>query len=62
VLGRRVAEQNERLTTAIRAGVESGELRLVDPEATATALWAAWNGIIGLGWRPDSLRREPAQL
>lgn len=62
VLGRRVAEQNERLAAAIRAGVGSGELRPVDPEATATALWAAWNGIIGLGWRPDGLRREPAQL
>jgi AcrR family transcriptional regulator len=65
VLGRRRSqhpEENERLTAAIRRGVESGELRPVDPEATATALWAAWNGIIGLGWRPDGLRRDPAQL
>jgi AcrR family transcriptional regulator len=58
----RVAEQNDRLVAAIREGVARGTLRDVDPELVATALWAAWNGIIGLGWRPDRLRREPEEL
>lgn len=62
LLASRVAEQNDRLAAAIRAGVESGELRDIDPDLAATALWAAWNGIIGLAWRPDGLRRSPAQL
>lgn len=46
----------------MREGVEAGDLRDVDPEETATVLWAAWNGIISLGWRPDALRRDEAQL
>jgi hypothetical protein len=25
-------------------------------------LWAAWNGVISLGWRPDALRRDEDQL
>ena len=62
VLARRVAEQNDRLVGAIRAGVAAGELRPVDPARTATALWAAWNGIISLAWRPDGLRHSPDEL
>ncbi|GAA4802899.1 TetR/AcrR family transcriptional regulator [Nocardioides caeni] len=61
-LADRVREQNDRLVAAIRGGIAAGELRTVDPELTATALWAAWNGIIGLAWRPDGLRRDEAEL
>ncbi|QXV57648.1 TetR/AcrR family transcriptional regulator [Amycolatopsis sp. TNS106] len=61
-LARSVAEQNARLVRALREGVEAGELRDVDPEVAATVLWAAWNGIISLGWRPDALRRDEKQL
>ncbi|WP_181777370.1 TetR/AcrR family transcriptional regulator [Amycolatopsis pittospori] len=57
-----VAEQNARLVRALREGVEAGELRDVDPEEVATVLWAAWNGIISLGWRPDALRCDEEQL
>jgi TetR/AcrR family transcriptional regulator len=28
----------------------------------ATVLWAAWNGIISLAWRPDPLRHDEARL
>lgn len=61
-LARSVDEQNARLVAALRAGIEAGALREVDPEEVATILWAAWNGIISLGWRPDELRRDGAQL
>ncbi|MBU2698683.1 TetR/AcrR family transcriptional regulator [Pimelobacter sp. 30-1] len=61
-LARRVREQNQRLVTAITHGIAAGELRPVDPELTATALWAAWNGIIGLAWRPDALQHGPDEL
>ncbi|QYN36266.1 TetR/AcrR family transcriptional regulator [Pseudonocardia sp. DSM 110487] len=61
-LARSVDEQNQRLVDAIRRGVATGDLRPVDPEQVATFLWAAWNGVISLAWRPDPLRRDEAQL
>jgi len=57
-----VDQQNRRLVEALRSGVESGDLRAVDPEEVATILWAAWNGVISLGWRQDRLRRDEAEL
>jgi AcrR family transcriptional regulator len=61
-LARSVDEQNQRLVDAIRRGIATGELRAVDPDRAATVLWAAWNGIISLAWRPDPLRRDEAGL
>jgi AcrR family transcriptional regulator len=61
-LARSVDEQNQRLVAAIRQGVAAGALRAVDPEQVATVLWAAWNGVISLSWRPDELRRDHTQL
>ena len=61
-LARSVDEQNRRLVEALRQGIEAGALRVVDPEQVAIVLWAAWNGIISLAWRPDPLRRDETQL
>lgn len=61
-LAEAVDEQNQRLVQAVRRGIDSGHLRRVDAHDVATVLWAAWNGIISLGWRPDDLRRDEAQL
>ncbi|MEU4604862.1 TetR/AcrR family transcriptional regulator [Kribbella sp. NPDC023972] len=61
-LVRAVDDQNRRLVEALRQGIASGDLRAVDPEEVATILWAAWNGVISLGWRPDSLRRDASEL
>lgn len=61
-LARSVDEQNQRLVAALLAGIEAGELRAHDPQEVATVLWAAWNGIISLAWRPDALRRDETQL
>lgn len=61
-LARSVDEQNARMVAALRAGIEAGTIRPVDPEEVATVLWSAWNGIISLAWRPDSLRRTDAEL
>jgi AcrR family transcriptional regulator len=61
-LARAVDEQNQRLVDAVRRGVAAGELRAVDAEQVATVLWAAWNGIISLAWRPDPLRHDEARL
>lgn len=57
-----VDEQNGRMVEAIRRGIDAGSIRNVDPVDTATVLWAAWNGIISLGWRPDGLRRSEQDL
>jgi len=50
------------MVEAIRLGVQAGAIRDVEPEDMATVLWAAWNGIISLGWRPDALRRSTEDL
>ncbi|MFB6722963.1 TetR/AcrR family transcriptional regulator [Kribbella sp. NPDC056345] len=57
-----VNEQNARMVEAIKLGIDTGVLREVDAEATATVLWAAWNGIISLGWRSDGLSRTTDEL
>jgi TetR/AcrR family transcriptional regulator len=61
-LAESVNEQNARMVEAIRLGIEAGVIREVDPEDMATVLWAAWNGIISLGWRPDTLQRDDDEL
>lgn len=61
-LAESVNEQNARMVEAIRLGVEAGVIREVDPHDMATVLWAAWNGIISLGWRPDRLQRADDEL
>ncbi|PSL04561.1 TetR family transcriptional regulator [Haloactinopolyspora alba] len=61
-LARRVDQQNSRLADALRRGMDAGDLVAGDPEELATALWASWNGVISLGWRPDGLRRTEAEL
>ncbi|TDO46207.1 TetR family transcriptional regulator [Kribbella sp. VKM Ac-2527] len=61
-LVRAVDEQNRRLVDALRQGIEAGALRPVDPDEVATILWSAWNGIISLAWRPDTLRRTEPEL
>ena len=61
-LAKAVDEQNSRMVTALRRGIDAGVIRDVDPEDVATVLWAAWNGVISLGWRPDALHRDDAEL
>ena len=62
LLALRVDEQNARMVDAIERGIAEGSIRNLDPQATATILWASWNGIISLAWRHDDLRQSPAQL
>lgn len=57
-----VDEQNSRMVEALRLGIEAGVIKKVDAEDAATVLWAAWNGIISLGWRSDGLRRTDDEL
>ena len=62
LLALRVDEQNARMVDAIERGIADGSIRRLDPQATATILWASWNGIISLAWRHDDLQQSPAEL
>lgn len=62
LLSRRVDEQNARMVDAIERGIAEGTVRQLDPQRTATILWASWNGIISLAWRHDDLRQDPDAL
>lgn len=57
-LAGRVDEQNARMTGAIERGIADGTIRPVDARRAATVLWASWNGVISLAWRPDDLRED----
>lgn len=66
VIAERIADkiqaQNGRLADTLREGIAAGLVRPVDPEQAAVFLWAAWNGLVSLRWRPDHLRRDRRQL
>ena len=62
LLSRRVDEQNARMVDAIERGIAEGSIRQLDPQKTATILWASWNGVISLAWRHDDLRQDPDAL
>jgi AcrR family transcriptional regulator len=58
-----VDEQNAKLAAALADGVADGSLAAdLDPVTTATALWAAMNGVLGLSWRADRLRADASHL
>lgn len=61
-LAQRVDEQNARMIKAIEEGIAEGSIRTVDARRAATILWASWNGVISLAWRPDDLRETEAGL
>lgn len=62
LLALRVDEQNARMVDAIERGIAEGSIRHLNPQETATILWASWNGIISLAWRHDELQQNPEEL
>ncbi|WP_275294038.1 TetR/AcrR family transcriptional regulator [Amycolatopsis sp. La24] len=61
-LAHRVDEQNARMIDAIERGIAEGAIRPLDARKAATVLWASWNGVLSLAWRPDALREDEAGL
>ncbi|NKQ58420.1 TetR/AcrR family transcriptional regulator [Amycolatopsis sp. K13G38] len=61
-LAHRVDEQNARMIDAIERGIADGTIRELDARKAATVLWASWNGVISLAWRPDELREDEQGL
>ncbi|MGU3502486.1 TetR/AcrR family transcriptional regulator [Mycobacterium sp. C31M] len=63
----RIAElthsQNARLTNVIREGIQVGIIRSdLDPDDISATLWATFNGLLSLAWRPGSLGAGPAVI
>ena len=49
-----VQKHNSQLMQVIKDGIKAGEIRTdIDPFQTATAIWAAANGLLSLNWRAD---------
>lgn len=60
----RIAEltraQNARLTAVLREGMAAGLIRAdLDPDDVTTALWATFNGLLALAWRPGGPSGKP---
>lgn len=53
---------NGHLVEAVRRLAAEGIGRDVDAERATTFLWAAWNGVIALAWRPDRLGVDEDEL
>ncbi len=45
-VAQRIREETERMAACVRAAIDEGIARPVDPQSTATFLWAAWDGAI----------------
>ena len=58
----RIDSETGRLEGAIRAAVEAGIARPVDPRRTAIFLWGAWNGVIAMHLRSGRLTVEDEEL
>lgn len=61
-LAERVAGQCQLLAGVIARGAHEGSIAPVDPQRASRILWAAWNGIVSLAWRPDALSADPDEL
>lgn len=61
-LARRVDEQNARMVDAIERGIADGTIRPINARKAATILWASWNGMISLAWRPDELHQDQRSI
>jgi AcrR family transcriptional regulator len=58
-----IQEQNSKLADALRDGIADGSIRPdIDPDLTATTLWAMSNAVLGLAWRNDRLRTDTDSL
>jgi AcrR family transcriptional regulator len=56
-------EQNGKLAAVIREAIAKGTARAdIHPDQTATLLWAAMDGILGLAWRRDRQRTDPTDV
>jgi len=61
-VAQRIREETERMAGCVRAAIEEGIARPVDPESTATFLWAAWDGVIACHLGPANMNLTDAEF
>jgi TetR/AcrR family transcriptional regulator len=61
-VGRRIREETERMASCVRAAIDEGIARPVDPQSTATFLWAAWDGVIACHLGPANMNLTDAEF
>lgn len=58
----RIREETARMAGCVSAAIEEGIARPVDPESTATFLWAAWDGVIACHLGPANMNLSDAEF
>jgi TetR/AcrR family transcriptional regulator len=61
-VAQRIREETERMAGRVRAAIEEGVARPVDPQSTATFLWAAWDGVIACHVGPAHINLTEAEF
>jgi TetR/AcrR family transcriptional regulator len=61
-VGQRIREETERMASCVRAAIDEGIARPVDPQSTATFLWAAWDGVIACHLGPANMNLTDAEF
>ena len=61
-VAQRIREETERMAACVRAAIAEGIARPVDPESTATFLWAAWDGVIACHLGPANMNLSDAEF
>lgn len=61
-VAQRIREETERMASRVRAAIEEGIARPVDPDSTATFLWAAWDGVIACHLGPANMNLTDAEF
>jgi TetR/AcrR family transcriptional regulator len=61
-VARRIREETDRMAGCVRAAIEEGIARQVDPGSTATFLWAAWDGVIACHLGPANMNLADAEF
>lgn len=61
-VAQRIREETARMADCVRAAIEQGVARPVDPKSTATFLWAAWDGVIACHLGPANMDLTDAEF
>lgn len=61
-VAQRIRKETERMAGRVRAAIEEGTARPVDPQSTATFLWAAWDGVIACHLGPANMDLSDAEF
>jgi TetR/AcrR family transcriptional regulator len=61
-VAQRIREETKRMAGRVQAAIDEGLARPVDPQSTATFLWAAWDGVIACHLGPANMNLSDAEF